>query len=944
MGHSFIHHQLAGVLASSGDASRLQIIVAPTAGAALSLRTAAARMDVPLVNVEAVTVSGLALHVWRSMKPFNAGRLAMRDRMVLVLASRLRTLSSREADLFRPSLQRVASGIESDRLAGRNAAWASSSARSAIQQAYADLFAAYEDHLAEHDLVDMADVHLEAVELIPQFEAERDLDALLICCETPVLPAQRALLEGLGRMASSSALIGNPELVKDLEGPWAGKVLNEWSYAEPSAPISLPKPPVLQAATRREEVWTVLANIIEEGMAFDDVEMIVSSRETYLPLIDAACRRLGIPTTMDTDSDKTWLAVKGAVSDFLQWVSSGYRAQYLADLLRSPVFRGSTEGLLSARRTADLLVRFQLTPAMLSRSDLDDILDEGARRERISRKEVRLLVSWMNDFRRFVPDSVVHPKSFSDVLRRMMRELLKVGNGNSRVHNSLEHLLDLLEQGSTDRVDASWLASFLLEKMHEPAAFQDFGNGIHVSGWDEAGYGPRQHAFVLGLDDQASGSQPGDNATHVAGLEASRPDGYGRPIPARRRLTDLLFRFGKRLTASLPAWDISASRSLFPGSALVGAAAMEKVEAVRRTIRLDLADAARQNPDQARDGFSGVEHGMRALEERNAPRWTPYDGQTGAVSGPLSLRLSPSRLEQYLACPYRYFLGATLGLDGPPEEGEDWMDRAAEGSILHDLFEMHTRARIQSAAGVSIDDEEDMLRSLKKALERQAARAGVDPDAFLEARFRELAHGVHRYFERERRLASERTPVHAEFSFSDHEGADAEAARYRSGDGEIVLTGRVDRIDRTPSDDWIIVDYKTGKPEGFVPDKLLKLDDKLQWALYAWAIMQVSGKQVTASEYVFTSRAGAGWSSRVAAPSSEQVSPLFDSVLQRMRTGHFIPAPDENKTCTWCDFKAVCGDLGERKAAIQSKFASTDPEETSAFAGWAVRDRNVSST
>ena len=935
---------MAGVLASSGDASRLQIIVAPTSGAALSLRTAAARMDVPLVNVEAVTVFGLALHVWRSMKPFNAGRLASRDRMVLVLASRLGALSSREADLFRPSLQRVASGIESDRLAGRHADWASSSARTTLQRAYADLFVAYESHLAENDLVDMADVHLQAVDLLPQFESERDLEALLVCCETPVLPAQRPLLEGLGRIADSSVLIGNPELVKDLEGPWAGKVLNEWSYAEPFAPTSLPKPPVLEAATRREEVWTVLANIIDRGLAFDDVELIVSSRETYMPQIDAACRRLEIPTTMDSGTDGAWYAVKGAVSEYLRWISSGYQARYLAELLRSPVFRGFGDDQLSARRTADLLVRFQLAPAMLSRSDLEDILDEGARRERISGKDVRLLVSWMSHFRRFVPDAIIRPALFADVLRRMTGELLNAGDGTGRIHRNLDNLLDTLEQSNTDRVDASWLATFLLEKMHQPTAGQDVGNGIHVSGWDEAGYGPRQHAFVLGLDDQASGSQPGDDATHVAGLEAARPVGFGRPIPARRRLTDLLHRFGERLTTSLPAWDIPASRSLFPGSALVGAVGMESVKAVRRTTRLDLADAARQSPNLVRNRFSGVEQGMKAQAERNAARWTPFDGQTGAVSGPLSLRLSPSRLEQYLACPYRYFLGAVLGLDGQPDEAEDWMDRAAEGSILHDLFEIHTRARTRSVAGISNDDEVDMLRGLQKALERQAARAGVDPDAFLEARFRELAHGVHRYFERERRLASEREPVHAEFSFSDREGADAGAAHYRNGNGEIVLTGRVDRIDRTPSDDWIIVDYKTGKPEGFVPDKLLKLDDKLQWALYAWAIMQVSNKQVVASEYVFTSRAGAGWSSKVAAPSSEQVSPLFDAVLQRMQTGHFIPAPDENRTCTWCDFKAVCGDLGERKAAIQSKFGSADPEETSAFAGWAYRDRNVSSS
>lgn len=907
-------------------------------------------MGVPLVNVEAVTPSGLALHVWRSMRPFDAGRLVSRQRMVLVLASHLGNLAERQADLLRPSLARVAAGVESDRMAGRNAEWARKEAHSSTQHAYADLFEAYETHLGEYDLLDMADVQQLAVESSNAFCRERDLDALLVCCETPVLSTQTELLETLGRAASTRLLLGNPRLVEDLDGPWARNELGSWSFASPAAPSFEREPSVLQAATRRDEVWTVLSDIVDRSIPFDDVELVVSDLDTYGPMIEAACRRLHIPTTLRQGQDDALQSLRDAVADYLNWVASGYQARHLADLLRRPSFMVADPGSPSAHRLAVLLEQFQLTPAMLSRPDLESVLEEGAERNRISFSEVKRLIRWMEGFRKYVPEGNVTPDRFGQFIRKWVERHWNpdAAEGSAAegdvVSRYLDNLLDTLDGLHTQTVESGWLSSFLKDALQQRLASQDFGNGIHVVAFDEAGYGPRGQAYVMGLDDQASGSQSGQDATHIAGLDASRPDGFGRPIPARRRVEDLLRRFQDRMTTSVPAWDVRASRSLFPGSALVEAAGLDSVDARRRTSRLDAADAERQVRGSSGSSFDAVARGLYGQTERNSGQWTAYDGVTGSREGAVSLRLSPSRMEQYLACPYRYFLSSILGLEGIPEDGEEWLDRAAEGSILHDLFENHTRARVRQEAGIELHDEQQMLASLHNALHRQAARSAVDPEAFLDARYREMAHGVHRYFDRERRLAGKRKPVHAEFSFSDSPRADAPPAVYRSEDGEIILTGRVDRIDETDSGDWIIVDFKTGKPEGFIPDRLLKLDEKLQWALYAWAVQEVGGHAVTSSEYVFTSRIGAGWASSVAAPAMEQVGPLFATVLERIKTGHFIPAPDEQKTCTWCDFKAICGDLSERKASIQVKFNNADPAETEAFEGWAVRDKNLPSS
>ncbi len=936
---SYLHRQLAQVLTSGDDASRLQIIVAPTSGAALSLRTAAARMDVPLVNVEAVTVNGLALHVWRSMRPFEAGRLVSRDRMASVLASHSRMLPRVEREHFLSSIPQVIASIESDRVAGRDAGWAAESARTSSQRAYASLFAEYERDLAESHLLDMADILGEAVSLSPRFCQERDLGGLIVAGETLILPQQIPLFAELGDAAQVRALLGQADLVDDLEGPFAARVLAGWSFAAPDSGDDASAPRIVESATRREEVWSVLGKIVDRRLSFDSVEIVVSSRETYAPLIEAACSRLGIPTTQDSRLHHDERAFVLAVLDFLRWIASGYQAQHLIDLIRNPAFQEG-EASLPPHRIADLLEIFRLTPAMLSRSDLDEIMEEGARRERIRYGEAIQLVTWLRSFREVVPRAEIRPQDLAQSIERLASFYLRTAFERTESKAWLERLSESMDP-IPQTLESHWLAGYLVSKIEKKRPSQDFGNGVHVTHWDEAGYGPRQHAFVLGLDDQAAGSISTDDPSHVAGLQNALPDGYGRAIPVRRRMRELMARFGSRLTVSVPAWDVRASRGLFPVSALVEISTMEGIKPARRFNRLDRADQSRIAPTYYRGSFNNVENGLKARQARASEHWTAFDGKTQATAERPNVRFSPSRLEQFISCPYRYFLGSVLGIAGPGEDEGEWLDRAAEGNILHDLFEDHTRKRSRNEAGTTREDESRMLDELRRSLDRQAARTGAAPDAFLEARYRDLSHGIERYFERERNLEADRTPLFAEFAFSDNERADAPPAEYSGVEGRLMLTGRVDRIDETREGNWIVVDYKTGKPEAFVPEKLLKMDDKLQWALYTWAIAQVSGKSVEAAEYVFTSKIGAGWSSRVASPATEQVAPLFESVLRRLRSGHFIPAPDEQKTCTWCDFKSVCGDLRERQSAIKNKFASADPDETQAYEGWAMRDKNV---
>lgn len=891
------------------------------------------------------------------MQPWDAARLVSSWQLEMVLASVLRSSAITGARLFTSSLSTLVRSIQSDRLAGRDAAWAQKQANNASQEVYAELFRGYELFLEKTGRLDMTDVHRLAAKHSGAFCRERHLEGLMVCRNVQLLPDHEKLLRALGRGAKARYLLGETGLSDVSNAFEAGNVFGDWDIPAFSSEAP-PNVRVIEAATRREEVWSVLCDILEHGNSWDDVELAVSSVDLYRPHIEAACERLSIPLTSRTWTDGTIRPSEIALRGILSWIASGYRVENLQDLLRSGVFfqreGENTQPLdtsdpsrseLSPQEVSRLLGVFRLTPAAFSNPDLRAVLLEGAGRERVSKKEVDRLLTWFQALRERLPDRVVIPRVFAEKIAALLR--FAGVQGVDEFGSALERVLEPLQESGLPPVESEWLAGSVLKQLTgEGLIAADSGAGLHVSTFEEAGFGPRGACYVLGLDDQASSSNGSEGATHPVGFESSIPPGFGDPVPPRHIVAELQRRFDDRLVFSVSAWDVAASRSLFPGSALVEAVQMETIRATHRPYCLDPADCYRRDPwRQPSSEFSAVQRGIQAELKRNETVWTEYDGLVatkGSESNsqsPVSmdLRMSPSRLEVMLSCPYRYFLGEVLQLQAAKEVGDDWIDPTSQGNILHELFERHTRARIRDEAGVSRSDEEEMLSLLKQAIHRQVIRSGEDVEALVESRYRSLAHGVRSYFRQERRTADERQPIHAEFSFSDHDLADAPPARFQSERGELVMTGRIDRIDEAKDGSWIIVDYKTSKPDEFVPDKLRSMDNKLQWALYAWAASKTTGKTITSSEYVFTSHKGSGWVSAVAAPADAEIEPLLDDVLKRAASGHYMPAPEPSSTCQWCDFKSVCGDLTARKQMIKDKFREADPTETEAYEGWSFR-------
>lgn len=119
--------------------------------------------------------------------------------------------------------------------------------------------------------------------------------------------------------------------------------------------------------------------------------------------------------------------------------------------------------------------------------------------------------------------------------------------------------------------------------------------------------------------------------------------------------------------------------------------------------------------------------------------------------------------------------------------------------------------------------------------------------------------------------------------------------------GEVLLKGRIDRIDELPDGSLEIVDYKTGNPKA-----KLEWDDKRQLVLYAMALEQclpVPRLVKKLTYYYLTTNESISFE-----PTDKDRAKLTEQILDTMTqiaTSDFAADPDPIK-CRYCDFKDIC--------------------------------------
>ena len=299
---------------------------------------------------------------------------------------------------------------------------------------------------------------------------------------------------------------------------------------------------------------------------------------------------------------------------------------------------------------------------------------------------------------------------------------------------------------------------------------------------------------------------------------------------------------------------------------------------------------------------------------------------------------SPSSLQSFAVCPYKFLLGSVHRLR-PREEIEppiERMDPLTRGRLFHEVqaelvrtldrrAELPvTRARVPAAES-AIDEVLDRVAA-DYAEQLAPAIEGVWKDE-VEALRGDLK-GWLRHVANE---DGEWIPMHTEFGFGlpPGNGRDPESvAEPVKVDGRWLLRGVVDLIEAkagpTARGELRVTDHKTGRNrtrEGMVVGG----GETLQPVLYGLAVEQTVGRPVHESRLSFCTAAGR-YEQRVVtldAGARRYGTEVLEIIDRAVEAGALLPAPRQG-ACRWCDFQAVCGPWEEQRTAGKDRARLAD--------------------
>jgi len=311
---------------------------------------------------------------------------------------------------------------------------------------------------------------------------------------------------------------------------------------------------------------------------------------------------------------------------------------------------------------------------------------------------------------------------------------------------------------------------------------------------------------------------------------------------------------------------------------------------------------------------------LRARRGRTLSAW---DGNLAGLDAADWMRVpdvvSPTRLEHYGTCGFRFLMSSLLRLRVPEEPGDaETIDPITRGNLMHRTLE-------------------DFFREQKERGRPAVRETWTDADG---ERAQEILGG-HLAAARQRGLTG--LPVfsgQAERALrADLRGFLAEDGAFRRATGAVPLLfeqpmnavgpggqefrGYIDRIDEDPAtgERWVI-DYKTGSVTELTDADPLAGGRKLQLPIY---LLGAGTGRAHAAYWFISERAGFGMVTYAATPENDaRFAATLDAIHRGVTSGAFPAVPGdfnefyvEFENCRFCDFTRICargrGDDFDRK-------------------------------
>jgi hypothetical protein len=946
---------LSTFLQEPGVRTARKLLVAPSQQAGVSVRTALARAGIGIAGLEVSTPLGLARRIVESADAGTGGDVLGPSTLAVQVACILHAMEEREGRPLMRSAGTIARSIAESRSAGIDVARYGRLVSRDIGRIAVEAFRTLDRDIARSGRRDAALLLADAARLAGSVPADGLPEILLVLDAVDLAGSAVRLLEAVRDRVPQAVRVDVP-----VPGGWAPPFAAASRLDWPTVTLEAAAAPVrfVEAVGVESEARSVVRLIAEQGLRLDEVEIVYPSHDPYLAVMREVFAATDLEATWAAGIPATDTRPGQAVRAFLRWMADGL----------------PSAGLLGMLRTGSVVL-----PADDGRRSLARAVASRLGAVRVGHGTDGYRAALGADFEPLEPlfglvpvSDIVSPADLAGAAALFVERFAPphAGEESDRVTDEIATRLRELGQAEgraplrrlASRFEAVLLEVFVQARAARPGA-------VHVAPLSGAGHTGRPHLVVVGLDQGAFGSSRAEDSI-IPDERRRDADDTGAPLlpestALRERPRWWLARAMARACGSVTlvrsTYDFSNDGEQYPSTAWLELHEEQghpepQVHALRpravggaagRAASLtEVLLATRHDPSTHRHVAllrPSFERGDRAQEAAASAEWTAHDGVVSVARDPWSATrpVSPTRLEDLAACPFRYFLRFELGVEPPlTRDEETWMEPRELGTLVHSAFEAYVRAWITDGR----PGTPESLRGLLETGLRDFIRVSEPPSAAVEQRVRRDLEAAARVLlhDVEEARTEGRTPVGAEFAFGGarpgRDGRRTEPYSLHLDGFSVSLRGIVDRLDRLPDGRLVVIDYKTGSAYGFTGRSLGEDGTKLQWALYALAVEDLLGQPVERSGYLFVGGRELGLVLFLAAPDRSELADRLREQAALPLLGMF-PQAAGSDACTFCDFARVCGDLQARKEQIESKVAATpdDSDRGAALQGWKRR-------
>ena len=503
-------------------------------------------------------------------------------------------------------------------------------------------------------------------------------------------------------------------------------------------------PSIFHAVGESNEVREVFRRILKQQIPLDDVELLVTTVDPYIPMIYEIASSLSVPATFMGGIPVTFTRPGRALILYLKWQAEDFLDSYLRRLFSGGYLYlkgGKQKGEIpssnrAARIIRDAAIGYGRERYVSRLKGLEDAYLLKAKKKEDKKenpqweKQIAGNAAWVRGFVNKLMSTIPEPnpdgtstiKEICTGAVRFVKDFCRTASeADAAAKSKLVDFLESLAFAPSFPDQANETIKRLIEEINGISVYHSNPKPgyVHVAHYRSGGYSGRTHTFVLGLN---QGRFPGTPIQDPVILDAERQKIGNDLALSSQLLHENLYLMAKligalsgNVTLSYSCRDLRENRELFPSSTLLDVyrlitadcdgdyhALLQFLSTPAGFIPdrdvLPLTDwewwlAQKQYKNESVCScYPNLLEGQKAEKEREGPEFGNYDGWIPSLKGALDplkqdLTLSCSRLESLAKCPYAYFIRNVLKVEPLKERDMSiWLDPLQRGELLHEVF------------------------------------------------------------------------------------------------------------------------------------------------------------------------------------------------------------------------------------------------------------------